>query len=126
MGIGVNVHQTRAELPVPSASSVAIAAGREVDRAHLLAVVVSQLFEVDAQWRAGLHEQLASACVAVCSTLGEPVVVDLPGGETLEGTASGLAGDGALEVVDQAGRRRVVLAGDVHHLRSPGAGAGVN
>ncbi|MBO1751857.1 biotin--[acetyl-CoA-carboxylase] ligase [Actinotalea sp. BY-33] len=120
VGIGINVDQTRDELPVPSASSVALAGGRGVDRAHLLGAVVGRLLAIDARWRAGGHEQLASDCAAVCSTLGEPVVVDLPGGESLEGTASGLAGDGALEVIDRGGRRRVVLAGDVHHVRSPG------
>ena len=143
VGIGLNVSQTSAELPVPSATSLALAlegartgrtgrmegtdgteadeaSGAVLDRAALLRAVVSDLIELDGLWRAGdgsVQREVASACL----TLGATVQVELPGGGVLEGVARGFSAEGALEVVDVEGRVRTVLAGDVHHLRAPGA-----
>lgn len=119
LGIGVNVAQATDELPVPTAASLR-SVGAEVDRTALLGALVRHLVALDDRWRAG-DAALAGEVGAVCSTLGTPVRVEMPGGRAVAGTATGLAPDGALEVTDAAGRRHEVHAGDVHHLRG-GAG----
>jgi BirA family biotin operon repressor/biotin-[acetyl-CoA-carboxylase] ligase len=149
VGIGVNVSQTAAQLPVASASSLALAAGaggaadlpgagslagaagtgmEPVRRAQLLAAVLDRLVALDGRWRraggdawaAGLGAQVA----AVCVTLGTAVQVELPGGGTLQGVATRLAADGALEVTDETGAPHTVHAGDVRHLRAAEPRAG--
>lgn len=120
VGIGVNVGQALAVLPVPSATSLA-AQGVVVDRADLLARVLGALVDLDDAWRAAQGDavaaDLAAECAAVCSTLGAPVRVLRPGGEVLEGVAASLGEDGALRVVDAAGTVHAVLAGDVERVR---------
>ncbi len=114
LGIGVNVHQAADELPVPSATSVRLA-GLRLGRAELLAAVLDRLFVLMDQWRADggvATGAIAESCAAACMTIGRTVRVAAPGGEVVEGLAVGLAEDGAL-LVDSAGRRRAVLAGDV-------------
>lgn len=121
LGIGVNVGQPRDALPVPSATSLA-AEGIQVERADLLARVLSALIDLDDAWRAAdgdaVEAEIAAECAAVCATLGQPVRVLWPGGEVLEGTAVSLGDDGALRVADTSGRVHAVLAGDVERLRS--------
>ena len=126
VGIGVNVSQRAEELPVPSATSLALVAeagaGSAVpDRTALLAAVVGRLVALDERWRTAggdaVAAGLARECSVACATVGSVVQVQLPGGGVLEGTAQALSPDGALEVLDSAGRTRTVLAGDVHHLR---------
>lgn len=122
LGIGLNVSTTRAELPVGSATSLALA-GVEVDRTELLAGLLTSLRREYDVWqasaggvvRAGLH----AAYTDLCTTLGRPVRVDLPSGETLEGTAAAIAPSGAL-VVDTGSGRVSVAAGDVIHVRPLG------
>jgi BirA family biotin operon repressor/biotin-[acetyl-CoA-carboxylase] ligase len=120
LGIGVNVAQERAALPVPSATSLA-AVGLEVERADVLARVLAALLDLDDAWRAAdgdaVLQGIAAECAAVCATLGSPVRVRWPGGEVLEGHAVSLGEDGALRVADATGRVHAVLAGDIEHLR---------
>ena len=61
----------------------------------------------------GLH----TAVTAACSTLGQSVRVELPGGENLLGTATGLDPYGRLLVRPANGAVVAVAAGDVTHLR---------
>ena len=61
---------------------------------------------------------LAADVAAACSTLGRAVRVELPADERLDGVATGLAPDGALQVRTADGRVRAVRAGDVRHLRA--------
>jgi len=124
VGIGVNVGQTADELPVDSATSLALAGARHVDRATLLVALVAALDEVARRFReAGGDARasgLADEVAAVCGTLGTRVRVELPAGGALLGLAQGLADDGGLEVVDDTGAAHRVLAGDVHHVRAAG------
>lgn len=115
LGIGINVSQSAAELPVASAVSLA-GAGATVDRLDLLVGVLGELVALDDRWRAGDLGVMAEVS-GVCSTLGTGVRVELPGGDRIEGTATALSPDGALVVTGADGGRRQVLAGDVHHLR---------
>ncbi|MBO3086396.1 biotin--[acetyl-CoA-carboxylase] ligase [Cellulomonas sp. zg-ZUI188] len=122
IGIGVNVSQSADELPVPSATSLALAGAQHVDRESLLVAIVAAQLQVAQRWRdsggdpagSGLGGEVA----AVCSTLGTTVRVELPGGASVSGLAARLDGDGALVVVDDAGAEHRVLAGDVRHVRT--------
>ncbi len=121
VGIGINVAQQARDLPVESATSLALVLDEAPDRVALLAAVVGRLVELDQRWRAADGDAWAAGigaeCSAACATLGRPVRVELPGGGVLQGRADALGPDGALEVVDAAGRREAVRAGDVRHVR---------
>jgi BirA family biotin operon repressor/biotin-[acetyl-CoA-carboxylase] ligase len=114
LGIGLNVSTTREELPVESATSLALL-GVEADRTDLLNAILGALAEQYAAWVGG--ESLVPAYQRVCTTIGRDVRVELPSGETLEGTATAIDDDGRLLVETAAGLTRVG-AGDVVHVRS--------
>lgn len=113
IGVGINVGMTRDQLPVPTATSLAVA-GSHADRTAVFGAVVHALHDVLAA--------LAADPVAVldryrgaCTTLGRHVEVHLPDGQTFTGRAEEVDARGRL-VVDG----RTVGAGDVVHVR-PGA-----
>ncbi|MGV8977671.1 MAG: biotin--[acetyl-CoA-carboxylase] ligase [Cellulomonas sp.] len=122
VGLGLNVSQVADELPVPSATSLALAGAREVDREILLVALVAALDELMGRWRehdGDVHESgLAAEVASVCSTLATRVRVELPGGDEVTGTATRLGPDGALVVVDDTGTENHVRAGDVRHIRA--------
>jgi BirA family biotin operon repressor/biotin-[acetyl-CoA-carboxylase] ligase len=110
IGIGINVALTVDELPVPTASSLAIA-GSNADRTAVFAQVVPALATILDALRAepsAVLERYRSEC----DTLGRAVTVHLPDGETFTGTATSLDRSGRLVVDDRA-----VGAGDVVHVR---------
>jgi BirA family biotin operon repressor/biotin-[acetyl-CoA-carboxylase] ligase len=115
LGMGVNVGQRADELPVTSATSLAIA-GVVADRTDVLVGLLARWLEADAAWRSTGGDAAAAgldrAWTALSVTPGADVVVDLPGGGTLAGRATGLAPDGAL-LVEAGGGTRAVHAGDV-------------
>lgn len=119
LGVGLNVAQTADELPVPTATSLAVA-GVEAARQDVLVALLARWLEADAAWRASGGDAtaagLAEAWAALSVTVGHEVVVDLPGGRVLEGLATGVAGDGSL-LVRTEGRNTVVRAGDVRLRR---------
>lgn len=121
IGVGCNVSVGEAELPVPNATSLRLQ-GIEVDRLQLLDALLTgigswyQALEAtggDAE-RAGV----AAAYRRVCLSLGQTVVVQVPG-DHLRGEAIDVAEDAGL-VLQTAAGRRVVHAGDVVHLRPAG------
>ncbi len=122
VGVGLNVTQRPDELPVPSATSLALAGARHAERESVLVAVVGALAEVAARFTAAggdaLGSGLADEVAAVCVTLGRAVHVDLPGGASLDGVAVRLDEAGALVVRGAAGEQ-TVLAGDVLLVRSP-------
>ncbi|WP_448631536.1 biotin--[acetyl-CoA-carboxylase] ligase [Cellulomonas soli] len=122
IGIGVNVAQRSDELPVPSASSLALAGGDDLRRDRLLVALVAELDAVLATWRAARGDAvgsgLAERVAAVCVTLGTVVRVELPGDRRLVGVATALGPDGSLTVRDERGVDHRVLAGDVRHVRT--------
>jgi BirA family biotin operon repressor/biotin-[acetyl-CoA-carboxylase] ligase len=116
VGVGLNVSSTRAELPVPTATSLELAGAAPVDRTALLSAVLESLTSRYDAWRADRGEGPRAAYVAACSTVGRPVRVELPGAGVLEGRAVGVDADGRLEVA-AGGRVRALAAGDVVHVR---------
>lgn len=121
IGVGLNVSQTRQELPVPTAVSVALAGGATVDRTVILTALAESFVSVLGRWTEAHGDVVASGLadevVAVSATVGASVRVELADGTELRGTATGLADDGALLVEDPSGTVRTVHTGDVYHLR---------
>ncbi|ACZ30053.1 biotin/acetyl-CoA-carboxylase ligase [Xylanimonas cellulosilytica DSM 15894] len=130
VGIGLNVSQDADELPVPTATSLALAGAPEpvLDRTALLTGILTELADVVGRWsdddgdphapRPDRGPSLADEYAAHTATLGAQVRVELAGGAGyVEGTAAHLTADGALVVARDDGSVRMVAAGDVHHLR---------
>lgn len=116
VGIGINVSTTRAELPVATATSLALE-GVEVDRTELLLALLGRLEKEYAAWQRDDGDELRTAYARACVTLGLEVRVDLPSGEPLTGRATGIDPGGRLLV--RAARGEVAVgAGDVVHVRA--------
>jgi BirA family biotin operon repressor/biotin-[acetyl-CoA-carboxylase] ligase len=118
-GVGLNVSQTRDELPVPTATSLALEGATTTDRTVVLREVLRALDALFVQWHADggdASRGLVDSYVRRCGTLGREVRVDLPSGEQVTGTATGVDTDGRLEVRTPQGAR-VLGAGDVVHVR---------
>ncbi|KQT94206.1 hypothetical protein ASG49_04705 [Marmoricola sp. Leaf446] len=113
IGIGLNCTQTADELPVPEATSLALAGAADVDRATVLGALVEELDGLLEGWAGG--EDLRAAYVGECSTLGREVRVTVPGGEVL-GEAVDVDADGQLVVRTASGEQHLG-AGDVVHVR---------
>ena len=121
VGIGLNVGMTAEELPVPEATSLALASsdGAAPDRTDVLVAVLQTIWEAYTAWEEGgdlAGMRLAESYVAACATVGREVRVDLPSGDVLTGRATGVDPSGRL-LVEQDGLRTPVNAGDVVHVR---------
>jgi BirA family biotin operon repressor/biotin-[acetyl-CoA-carboxylase] ligase len=120
IGIGVNVDTTAGELPVDTATSFVLAGATAVDRTELLTEILARLDARYATWSDADGDPeasgLAEAYRAACSTIGRPVRVALAEGDSVEGTATGIDELGRL-LVDAAGGRQAIGAGDVEHVR---------
>jgi BirA family biotin operon repressor/biotin-[acetyl-CoA-carboxylase] ligase len=119
IGVGLNVGMREDELPVPTATSLAVASGSEPDRNDVLVSVLSTLREAYDAWQAGGDAtglRLAESYAAACLTVGQDVRVDLPNGTALTGRATGIDPGGRL-VVDGPDGTSYVAAGDVVHVR---------
>jgi BirA family biotin operon repressor/biotin-[acetyl-CoA-carboxylase] ligase len=121
VGIGLNVDTAAAELPVETATSLALAGADNLDRTGLLIAILARFDARYAQWSdcggdaaaCGLAETYRQSC----TTLGRAVQVRLSADHVLEGTASDVDARGRLVVRTAAGEVPVV-AGDVEHVRS--------
>lgn len=118
IGIGINVHQTHAELPVDTATSLAIEALQQ-DRTTLLGGVLRELRSGLGQLRSD-PQGLLAAYRERCVTLGRDVRVQLPGADDLVGRAVDVDESGRLVVAAEPGRHVAVSAGDVVHVRPAG------
>ncbi len=125
IGAGANIAQARSELPVETATSLALCGARDVRREDVIAGYLRQLAELHRTWSrggAGL-EALRTQYRSWCLTIGLEVDVHQPDGYVARGTATGVDDTGRLIVSDGA-RSRAHAAGDVVHVRSslPSAG----
>lgn len=113
LGIGVNMSQSAADLPVSAATSLLVE-GARVDRTELLVDLLTVLHS----GIAGLRQQGAGFAMDAyrehCLTIGRDVTVVLPGGGELVGRAVGVGDDGQLHV-RTAEKTVSVAAGDVIH-----------
>ena len=118
VGVGLNVTTRRGELPVPTATSLALEGAATTDRQPLLLAVLRAVGADYAEWSAsgGEATPLLSAYRGRCTTIGRQVRVELPGGRTVTGHALDVDDDGRL-VVATGGERQAFSAGDVVHLR---------
>ncbi len=116
VGIGINVTQTREELPVPGATSLALTSGGPVDRDDLLGTLLLELQQELEAWESGgeVRQRYLSQCV----TVGQQVRVAVPGGE-ITGEAVDVD-DGGRLVVHTADGEEHLGAGDVVHVRPQG------
>ncbi|REE98326.1 biotin--[acetyl-CoA-carboxylase] ligase [Thermomonospora umbrina] len=120
VGIGLNVGLHPDELPVPTATSLAIENAAFQDREALLRAALRELQTWYREWTALLGDPetsgLRTAYKDLCATLGRRVRVMLPGDRLLTGTASDVDATGCL-VVDTPEGAQAVGAGDVIHVR---------
>jgi BirA family biotin operon repressor/biotin-[acetyl-CoA-carboxylase] ligase len=115
VGIGLNTSLTADELPVPTATSLALESGRPVDRTAVLLHLLRGVFAHYADWVAD-PDALRPAYAAASSTLGREVRAEMPGGQTLVGTATAIDETGRVVIATAQGEQ-AVGAGDVVHLR---------
>ena len=136
VGIGINVLGREHELPVATATSLEHSGAASTDRTRLLAAILRQLEHWYLRWRETAARDLAAPglraeYLSLCTTIGRPVRVQVPGGRVLTGTAVDVDSAGQLLVepapgsdvsgppaAGPPGRGRVaVSAGDVIHVR---------
>ena len=125
MGAGVNLTIGSADLPTATSTSLLLN-GAFLDGDELADVVLSRYLTeltslVSEFLRFGADPAasgIADLVDELCSTLGQEVRVELPGGDELRGIAIGVDDTGRLRVQSSAdGRITAVAAGDVTHLR---------
>ncbi len=113
IGMGVNTTLAEDQLPVPTATSLALA-GAEVDPGEVAAAILEALGEWYGRWLAGSDLRVDYA--ARCSSVGRTVRVQLSAEEWVVGEATGVDANGCL-LVQVDGVQRAFAAGDVSHLR---------
>ncbi|MFI0486351.1 biotin--[acetyl-CoA-carboxylase] ligase [Actinomadura sp. 9N215] len=120
VGVGLNVGLRKDELPVETATSLAIEGAPLSDRSPLLRAILRGFATWYREWTAlgGDPETsgLRTAYKDLCATLGREVRVELPGDERVNGTAEDIDGAGRLVVAGPAGDN-AISAGDVVHVR---------
>lgn len=116
VGAGLNLRQSKAELPVPSATSLA-ASGVEVDDRLIDGVLERYLTALSRLTSARGLPTVARGIADRSATIGREVRIELPGGRTVSGTATRLDDEGRLELRLDDGSVEVFAAGDVVHAR---------
>ena len=124
VGMGINVWLAVDELPVPTATSLALLAearepgSRPPSRNRLIATVLAAFELLFQRWEVLEDDSLfAASYLQRCDTIGRRVRLHLAGDVTVEGQAEALDHDGRL-VVRTASGLRTFGAGDVVHLRT--------
>jgi BirA family biotin operon repressor/biotin-[acetyl-CoA-carboxylase] ligase len=122
VGAGINVSTSRTELPVETATSLALEGAAGTSREQLLCAVLGEIERLYLAWAgsaipgdpdaSGLREEYRRRC----ATLGRDVRVELPGGAAAHGTALDVDADGRLVIATAEGPL-AVSAGDVVHVR---------
>jgi BirA family biotin operon repressor/biotin-[acetyl-CoA-carboxylase] ligase len=122
VGVGVNVSTRRDELPVETATSLALEEAARAGRQELLLAALGELERWYLAWSGGANpgDPDASGLRAEYRrrsvTLGRPVRVEFPGGDEARGTALDVDTEGRL-LMRAADGPLAVSAGDVVHLR---------
>jgi len=118
IGAGVNIAQTRSELPVQTATSLALCGVQDVHPEDVVVRYLGALADLHKAWAAGGAglAALRAAYRSLCLTIGHAVDVYQPDGLVVHGTATEVD-DGGRLVVAGPGQRTVHAAGDVTHVR---------
>ncbi|GAA1735086.1 biotin--[acetyl-CoA-carboxylase] ligase [Nonomuraea bangladeshensis] len=120
VGMGLNVSLRADELPVGTATSLAVEEAACLDRDPLLRAVLREVEVHYREWAAAGGDAeacgLRAAYLAASATVGRQVRVELPGRPALIGRASGIDHSGCLEV-EGPDRLHSLSAGDVVHVR---------
>jgi len=111
IGIGLNVAMSPAELPVATATSLAIAESDQLDRNQILIQFLERFSLRFLDWDAG--RDFIDEYSKVCATLGCDVQIEVAGRENRIGFAQSITASGALILADGF----EVNVGDVVHLR---------
>lgn len=114
-GFGINVNQEVFPPELPAATSILLQRGQSTEQALLLRAVLEEAERLYLDACIQGPTQLIAAATALLSTLGRQVEVQLEGA-TMRGLACGLEPDGALQLQEESGDRRIIRAGDVYHL----------
>jgi BirA family biotin operon repressor/biotin-[acetyl-CoA-carboxylase] ligase len=128
IGAGLNIKQQQSELPISSATSMALAGGKELNLDPILASYLENFRSLYQAWlEHGANPDtsgLLAQVTASCSTIGREsnlVRVILPGDKEFTGEAIGIDSSGRLIVTrdedSEAEKVVAVAAGDVIHLR---------
>ncbi len=112
VGIGINVTTEIDDLPVTSATSVLLSSGLEINRNELLPQLLINFLKLYQKWESGAD--LTPTYRALNSTIGQEVLVSLPGGAELAGRAISVGADG--ELILESGD--IVSVGDITHVRT--------
>lgn len=118
VGIGLNVDQVDAELPVPTAGSLRQLAGAHppgLTRERLLLRILAHLARVLEEWGRD-PDAVREAYRSSCATLGRQVRVDLGARGIHRANAEAIDDDGRL-VASWGGEVHALSAGDVTHVR---------
>ena len=120
VGFGINVNQTKAQLPVESATSLLVETGMPSNRDQLLAAVIKNLKKLYQELTAAGGDAQASglreAILKISATVGQQVSVEFPDGKKAFGKAQDIDPAGRL-VLETSSETLTVSAGDVLHLR---------
>lgn len=125
-GIGMNANMSRDQLPVDTATSIECETGQQVELEPLLSSLAEGFASYFARFKAvhgdasavdGEGQSLLERVREKMSTLGQRVMVMLPGGEKVYGIATDINDDGEIMVRDDLGAVRTYSVGDVVHLR---------
>lgn len=123
IGAGVNLTIADEDLPVPTATSLAVEGVPDPDPDRILADYLTELRSlVDALLGArgdAAASGLQNAVTEACSTIGATVKVELPGGAAITGVARGIDSAGRIVVqADGSADLTPISAGDITHLRT--------
>ncbi|MFN3421719.1 MAG: biotin--[acetyl-CoA-carboxylase] ligase, partial [Armatimonadota bacterium] len=113
---GINVNIAGNEFPdelKPTATSLRIVCGKNLDRFEVLAETLSSLEFWWEKWVSNELDPFWEAYNQLDWLKGKKVRAILPDGTTLEGTALGVTGDGELRLLLPDGTERKLIAGDV-------------
>lgn len=122
VGAGLNVLQTKAELPIETATSLSIEGSAHESLDEILAEYLKHLKNLYEAWVQAKGDAVASGLrngvIAHCSTLGLRVRAIMPGQQETLGEAVGIDDSGRLILQPQGSAQvMAVAAGDIVHLR---------
>ena len=128
IGMGINVHLTVEQLPVPTATSLALVLAElglgafPLHRTSIVSTTLRSLGRILARWEEVADvpdlgpDALALAYRERCATIGREVRISLSDGTSVDGVARDVDGAGRL-VLETPDGSRTFGAGDVVHLR---------